>query len=83
MEKKYYYIIIDKLEKTLQIAQISKDSCTATVQSFLEKKYGLTRMMSNARFELFFNNELSYIDYDKFYKKYAKWKVVDGIMEIC
>ena len=73
--EKYYCVVIDKVEKVLFIKEVK--GCMAMVERELQEEYSLpNRMTVNARFGLFFNGTKDYIDYDTFYKKYAKWEVV-------
>ena len=76
MEDKYYWIVIDKVRKVLFV--VESKSCEATTLKWLQEKYSMKTYMDTVnRFQLFFNDNRNYIDYDKFYKKYAKWKVVE------
>lgn len=75
METKYYWIAIDKALKTLQV--VEDKGCQAATEQYLQEVYNMpNRMSTGSRFSLFFNDTRDYIDYNKFYKKYAKWQVI-------
>ena len=82
---KYYYIAIDKLEKTIQLCEYSQDSCDAKEYNKLADRYNITDIISRnnmtRRFSIFFNDTKNYIDYNTFYKKYAKFTVLPDYME--
>ncbi len=69
---KYYYIMIDKYNKTLEL--VTASTCYATTFEKWQKSKGLekyNRWELETQFKLFFNNQSSIIDRDKIYK-YAK-----------
>lgn len=76
METKYYWIAIDKALKTLQV--VEDRGCQAATEKHLQEVYNMpNRMSTGSRFSLFFNNTNPCIDYNTFYKKYAKWQVIE------
>ena len=73
--KKYYYVVIDKKEKTLQL--LESGSCLATTEEKVKKIYKLsTRWEVEKRFTFFFNGTEEQINFDTLYKYARKYKVV-------
>ena len=72
---KYYYVVIDKQEKTLQLLESA--SCLATTEEKVKEIYGLsTRWEVETRFAFFFNGTEDQINFDTLYKYARKYKVV-------
>ena len=73
--KKYYYVVIDKKEKTLQV--LESESCLATTEEKVKKIYKLsTRLEVETRFSFFFNGTEEKINFETLYKYARKYKVV-------
>jgi hypothetical protein len=83
-DQKYYYIAIDKLQKTIQLCEYSNNSCDAREYEKIADRYNITDVVSRhnmqTRFSIFFNNTKNYIDYAVFYKKYAKFTVLSALL---
>jgi hypothetical protein len=81
--KQYYYIAIDKQEKTIQLRKYQPNSCTARELKTLATEYNMTNCYPyqiDQRFTVFHNDTKNYIDYSTFYKKYAKYKVLEEVL---
>ena len=81
MNKEYYYIVVDTLDKTLEIFPAS--SCQATTEKAIaaakfgiENLSGIQSIQFSNRFRLIFNGTSSAIDFSKVYKYARKYKVV-------
>ena len=73
--KKYYYIVIDKVCKTLEVMECN--TCEANLQKEILKKYGLScQWYSQSRFTVCFNNTDNNINYDTLYKYARKFEVI-------
>lgn len=75
----YYYIAIDKLEKTIQLRKYQESSCYAREIKLLANEYNMSTKypsIIDSRFAIFHNDTVDFIDYNTFYKKYAKYKVL-------
>jgi hypothetical protein len=72
----YYYILIDKQEKTIQLRPyVADNSCEAREIDLVSKEYGITYNVARNRFTIFHNDQKNYIDFNTFYKKYNKYTV--------
>ena len=74
---KYYYILIDKLEKTISLREYEEEDCDARVMKRVQKDYNLNELklwQLDSRFKIFFNDTKNYIDYDALYKYARKYK---------
>lgn len=75
----YYYILIDKLEKTISLREYEKDSCDAREMKKVQVEYGLEKFhlwQLDSRFKIFFNDTKNYIDYETLYKYARKYEVI-------
>ena len=79
--KKYYWILIDTLEKTLEIVESA--SCQAvTERQIAFKKFGIKEMNGLQsmqfcnRFRLIFNDTNDKIDLNKVYKYARKYTII-------
>lgn len=73
--KKYYYIIIDKSNKTLELIQ--SNNCQAVVcQEYMKIKGLENENFLNYNLQCFFNGELDKIDKSKLYKYCKNYKVI-------
>lgn len=73
--KKYYYIIIDKSNKTLELIQ--SNNCQAVAcQEYMKSKGLENENFLNYNLQCFFNGELNKIDKSKLYKYCKNYKVV-------
>lgn len=73
--KKYYYIIIDKSNKTLELIQ--SNSCQAVAcQEYMKSKGLEGEHFFNYNLQCFFNGELNEIDKSKLYKYCKNYKVI-------
>ena len=77
---KYYWILIDTLEKTLEI--VESESCQAATEDKIalekfgiEKMNGLQRIQFGNRFRMIFNDTNDFIDLNKVYKFARKYSV--------
>lgn len=68
----YYYILLDKLNKTAQI--INALNCLAENKSILKQQYNLNSMQVDNRFKLVFNNQST--SFDNLPKKYNNFKKI-------
>ena len=72
---KYYYVVIDKQEKTLQVVECN--TCLAVLEKEIQAKYNLANNMQvENRFRFFFNGEENKINYETLYKYARKYKEV-------
>lgn len=81
MKEKYYYILIDTLEKTLEIVESASCQAVTERQIAFEKfgikdMNGLQSMQFCNRFRLIFNNTNDKIDLNKVYKYARKYTIV-------
>ena len=79
----YYYIAIDNLEKTIQLRKYQENSCTSREEKVLANEYEMKNCYPyqiTQRFSIFHNDTKDYIDYSTFYKKYAKYKVLEAVI---
>lgn len=75
----YYYILIDKVNKTLQF--VLAESCQVATEKKIEKILNLPcRLILQKRYTLFFNETNSKVDYNSLYKYARKFKLLDGIL---
>ena len=79
--KKYYWILIDTLAKTLEIVESA--SCQAATEEQIakskfniDKMNGLQRMQFNNRFRLIFNDTSDKIDLNNVYKYARKYTII-------
>jgi len=82
-KQSYYYIAIDKQEKTIQLRKYQESSCYAREIKLLANEYNMNSKypaMIDARFTIFHNDTVDHIDYSTFYKKYAKYKVLEAVL---
>lgn len=81
-KQSYYYITIDKVLKTIQLRKYQENSCTAREEKVLADEYNMNcyPYQITQRFSIFHNDTKDYIDYSTFYKKYAKYKVLEAIL---
>ena len=78
---KYYYIVIDTLEKTLEIfpagtCQAATEKAIAVAKFGIENLSGIQSIQFSNRFKLIFNGLSNKIDISKVYKYARKYKVV-------
>ena len=76
MNEKYYNVVIDKVEKTLEVLEVK--SCNAEMIDELAKRYGLNRCEANRRFKLCDNGTESSINYNNVYKYARKYEVISS-----
>lgn len=71
----YIWAVIDKGLKTIQYLESNDDlNCIAGVEAMLQEKYKMpTRMDTQNRFTVVFNNQSRECPY----KKYVKYKTID------
>lgn len=75
MNEKYYNVVIDRVEKTLEVLEI--ESCNAVMLDQLTERYGLSnRFEAEKRFALCYNGTDSNINYDNVYKYARKYEVI-------
>ena len=75
MNEKYYYVVVDKLLKTIQI--IESASCLATTEEKVKELYKLsTRWEVETRFRFFFNGTDNKINFDTLYKYARKYQQI-------
>ena len=82
-KQSYYYIAIDKLAKTIQLRKYQPNSCTSREEKLLATEYGMNNCYPyeiTQRFSIFHNDTKNYIDYSTFYKKYAKFTVLEAVI---
>jgi hypothetical protein len=73
----YYYILIDKALKTIQLRPY-RGKCDAAEYDLIQREFNLNfHNEVLQRFAMFHNGQKDYIDYSTFYKKYAKYKVIE------
>lgn len=72
MEAKYFYMVVDKLLKTVSFIETDGNACIAMVRNDLKSKHNLTYADTDTRFGIFSNDNKNYCTV----KKYMKWKVV-------
>ena len=68
--RKFYYIVIDQLKKTAQVAK--SDDCIAVTEKAIRKIY--------TNFKLIWNHQCE--DFTNLPKKYEKYKKIDDILII-
>ncbi len=77
---KYYYILIDKLEKTISLREYeSPQSCYAREMKKVQIEYKLEQFHTwqiESRFKILHNETKNYIDYETLYKYARKYKEV-------
>ena len=78
---KYYYILIDTLEKTLEIipaetCQAETEKAIAAAKFGIENLSGIQSIQFSNRFRLIFNGTSNTIDFSKVYKYARKYKAV-------
>lgn len=78
---KYYYIVIDTLQKTLEIfpastCQATTEKAIAAAKFGIDNLNGIQSIQFNNRFRLIFNGTSNTIDPSKVYKYARKYKVV-------
>ena len=78
---KYYYIVIDTLQKTLEIfpagtCQAETEEAIAAAKFGIENLSGIQSIQFSNRFRLIFNGMSNTIDFSKVYKYARKYKVV-------
>ena len=75
MNDKYYYVLIDKQEKTIKL--IESESCLAITEEKVKELYNLsTRWEVQSRFRFFFNGTEDKINLDTLYKYARKYKEI-------
>ena len=79
--KKYYWILIDTLAKTLEVVESA--SCQAATEEKIakdkfniDKMNGLQRIQFSNRFRMIFNDTDDKIDLNKVYKYARKYTIV-------
>lgn len=75
----YYYILIDKLEKTISLREYEQNSCDAREMKKIQIEYNLQNFhlwQLDSRFRIMFNDTKNYIDYNTIYKYVRKYKVI-------
>ena len=78
---KYYYIVIDTLEKTLEIfpagtCQATTEKAIAAAKFGIDNISGIQSIQFNNRFKLIFNGLSNKIDIFKVYKYARKYKII-------
>ena len=77
---KYYYILIDKLEKTISLREYENpESCYAREMKKVQIEYKLEQFHTwqiETRFKILHNETKNYIDYETLYKYARKYKEV-------
>ena len=77
---KYYYILIDKLEKTISLREYeSPESCYAREMKKVQIEYKLEQFHTwqiESRFKILHNETKDFIDYETIYKYARKYKEV-------
>ena len=76
---KYYYLLIDKLEKTISLREYEYESCDAKEMKKIQVEYGLQNFHTwqlDSRFKICFNDTKDYIDYEILCKYARKYKVI-------
>ena len=78
---KYYYILIDTLEKTLEIipagtCQAETEKAIAAAKFGIDNLNGIQSIQFNNRFRLIFNGTSNTIDFSKIYKYARKYKLI-------
>ena len=81
MSEKYYNVVIDKVEKTLEVLEVESESCNAEIIDKLSKRYGLSRCEANSRFRLCDNGTEDSINYNNVYKYARKYEVISSDKE--
>ena len=81
MNKEYYYIVVDTLDKTLEIfpassCQATTEKAIATAKFGIENLNGIQSIQFSNRFRLIFNGTSNTIDFSKVYKYARKYKVI-------
>lgn len=81
MNEKYYYIVIDTLEKTLEVfpastCQATTEKAIAAAKFGIENLSGIQSIQFSNRFRLIFNGTSNKIDLTKVYKYARKYTVV-------
>lgn len=75
MKKKYYWVVIDKVCKTLEL--VESEGCEATTQDKVLKMYGLNcNWYNQGRLRLCFNGTDSKVNYDTLYKYARKFEII-------
>ena len=79
--KKYYWILVDTLAKTLEIVEAA--SCQATTEEQIAKSKfeidrmnGLQRIQFSNRFRMIFNDTSDKIDLNNVYKYARKYTII-------
>lgn len=81
MNEKYYYIVVDTLEKTLEVfpaasCQATTEKAIAAAKFGIENLSGIQSIQFNNRFRLIFNGTSNTIDFSKIYKYARKYTVI-------
>ena len=80
MSEKYYNVVVDRIEKTLEVLEI--ESCNAVMLDKLAKRYCLNnRFEAEKRFALCYNGTEDSIDYNNVYKYARKYEVISSDKE--
>ena len=77
--KKYYYVLVDKQEKTITLREYEPSSCYSREMEKVKKEYGFCDIpiwQLEGRFKIFHNDTKNYIDYETLYKYARKYRVV-------
>ena len=77
----YYYILIDTLEKTLEIfpagtCQAATEEAITAAKFGIGKLSGIQSIQFNNRFRLIFNDTNDKIDLNRVYKYARKYKII-------
>lgn len=70
----YYYILIDKQEKTIQLRPYVTN-CNAAEYKKISEEFNISYNAVCNRFSIFHNGQNNTIDFNTFYKKYNKYTV--------
>lgn len=72
---KYYYVVIDKANKTMKVMECN--SCLAMLEKQISEEENITRWQVVSKYNFFFNGTKDKINLDTIYKYARKFTIVE------
>jgi hypothetical protein len=73
--EKYYYVIIDKRNKTMKVRECN--TCLAMLEKQISEEENITRWQVETKYNFFFNGTNDKIDFETIYKYARKFTIVE------